>query len=159
MRRADTVVAALLVVFALAMIRQATKLPVGWTGIGPGSGFFPFWLSIGVAVASVAIFRQSLRAPRSAEGEEPFIPQRAYKPLLIVLLPMVAVIALMDWLGIYIGGGLYLAGYMRFVGRFRWPTVLVISVAIPTVLFFIFEKWFLLPLPKGSLLELLLYGR
>ena len=93
------------------------------------------------------------------EDSEPFIPQRAWKPLLIVLLPMVTVIALMKWLGIYIGGGLYLAGYMRLVGRFRWPMVALISVLIPVVLFFIFEKWFLLPLPKGSLLETLLYGR
>lgn len=159
MRRAETAVAALLTLFALGMIREATKLSVGWTGIGPGSGFFPFWLSVGVAVTGVIILTQSLRAPRRVEDSEPFIPQRAWKPLLIVLLPMVTVIALMKWLGIYIGGGLYLAGYMRLVGRFRWPMVVLISVLIPVVLFFIFEKWFLLPLPKGSLLETLLYGR
>lgn len=159
MRRAETIVAAVLTLFGLAIIREATKLPVGWTGIGPGSGFFPFWLSIGVTLTSAIILTQSLRAPRTAEDDEAFIPRTAWKPLLIVLLPMVAVIAALNWLGIYIGGGLYLAGYMRLVGRFRWPMVALISVVIPLVLFFIFEKWFLLPLPKGSILETLLYGR
>jgi hypothetical protein len=158
-RKAETAVAALLTLFALGMIREATKLSVGWTEIGPGSGFFPFWLSVGVAVTGVIILTQSLRAPRTADGDAAFIPPRAWKPLLIVFLPMVAVIALLDWLGIYIGGAVYLAGYTRFVGRFRWVTVVLISVLIPVVLFFIFEKWFLLPLPKGSILEALLYGR
>jgi hypothetical protein len=159
MRKAETAVAALLTLFALAMIREATKLAIGWTEIGPGSGFFPFWLSVGVAVTGVIILTQSLRAPRTADGDEAFIPLRAWKPLLIVFLPMVAVIALLEWLGIYIGGGLYLTGYMRLVGRFRWVTVVLISVLIPVVLFFIFEKWFLMPLPKGSILEALLYRR
>jgi putative tricarboxylic transport membrane protein len=157
-RRAETVAAALLVLFALAMMRQATKLAIGWTDIGPGSGFVPLWLSIGVAAAGAVIFAQSLRAPRTGE-DEPFIPARAWKPLAIVFLPMAAVIALLDWLGIYIGGALYLAGYMRLVGRFRWVTVVGISLLIPVVLFFIFEKWFLMALPKGSILEVLLYGR
>ncbi|MGH2348812.1 MAG: tripartite tricarboxylate transporter TctB family protein [bacterium] len=158
MRRAEIVAAALLVLFALAMVRQASKLAIGWTDIGPGSGFMPFWLSVGVAAAGAVILTQSMRAPRTGE-DEPFIPSRSWKPLLIMFLPMVAVIALLDWLGIYIGGGLYLAGYTRLVGRFRWVTVAVISVVVPFVLFLIFEKWFLMPLPKGTILETLLYGR
>lgn len=159
MRKAGTVVAGLLVLFGLLMIRQALKLPVGWTPIGPGSGFFPFWLSMAVTLTGAAIFAQSLREPKTEENQEAFVPARAWKPLLITLLPMVAVIALMGYLGIYIGGGLYLAGYMRLVGRFRWVPILLISVLVPVALFFIFEKWFLLPLPMGAFLEYLLYGR
>lgn len=159
MRRAETVLAGILVLFGLLIIRQALKLPVGWTAIGPGSGFFPFWLSIAVTLTGVVILAQSLREPKTQENEEAFVPAHAWKPLLITLLPMVAVIAVMGYLGIYIGGGLYLAGYMRFVGRFRWTPILLISVLVPVVLFFIFEKWFLLPLPKGILLEYLLYER
>jgi hypothetical protein len=141
------------------LLREALRLPVGWTGTGPGAGFFPFWLSVGVAVCAVVVLAQSLRAPETVEGRAPFIPAGAWKPLLIVLLPMVAVVAVMDYLGIYLGGALYLAGYTWQVGRHRWPTVLLVSVLIPLVLFFIFERWFLLPLPKGALLEYLLYGR
>jgi hypothetical protein len=48
---------------------------------------------------------------------------------------------------------------MTFVGRQRWVTVLLVSVLLPVTLFFIFERWFLLPMPKGMLLEYLLYGR
>jgi hypothetical protein len=158
-RRAETAVAAILVLFGLLMIRQALKLPVGWTPSGPGSGFFPFWLSIAVTLSGAVILTQTVMAPKTEQDDEVFIPTYAWRPLLIAFLPMVAIIAAMGYLGIYIGGGLYLAGYMRFVGRFRWMPILLISILVPLVLFFIFEKWFLLPLPKGALLEYLLYGR
>lgn len=159
MRRADTVFAVLLVLFALALIPQTLRLRIGWTGIGPGSGFFPFWLTVLVVIQSVIILVRSLRAAAPAGRDVPFIEREAARPLLIAFLPMVAVVALMRYLGIYIGGALYLAGYTTFVGRRHWTTVLMVSVGIPLALFFLFERWFLLPLPKGILLEYLLYGR
>lgn len=158
MRKAETAGGVLLVLFALVMLREALRLPIGWTVSGPGAGFVPFWLSVGVAVAGTVILIQSLLPVHSA-AEEAFIPAQAWKPLLVVFLPMAAVIAFINVLGIYLGGALYLVGYMRLVGRFRWLSVVVVSGLIPLVLFFIFEKWFLLPLPKGVFLERILYGR
>lgn len=157
MRRAETGMALALALFALAMVWESLELPVGWTGSGPGAGFFPFWLSVGLVLSGAVVFVQSLR-PRGS-GDKEFIPDRAWKPLLVAFLPMVAVIGLLDYLGIYLGGALYLAGYMRLVGRFRWLPILLVSVLVPLLLFFIFERWFLLLLPKGSILEYLLYGR
>jgi hypothetical protein len=72
---------------------------------------------------------------------------------------MAAVVALMHVLGIYLGGALYLAGYMGLVGRHRPLTIVLVSLLVPLTLFFIFERWFLLPLPKGAVLESILYGR
>lgn len=157
MRRAETGMALALALFALAMVWESLELPVGWTGSGPGAGFFPFWLSVGLVLSGAVVFVQSLRS--RGNGDEGLIPARAWKPLLVAFLPMVAVIGLLDYLGIYLGGALYLAGYMRLVGRFRWLPILLVSVLVPLLLFFIFERWFLLLLPKGSILEYLLYGR
>lgn len=159
MHRADTVFAGLLVLLALALLQQALRLPIAWTGSGPGSGFLPFWLTVGVAILAVLILVRSVRAPAPAGRAAPFIPSEAWRPLLIVFLPMAAVIGLLRYLGIYLGGALYLAGYMIFVGRERWIRVALVSIVLPLMLFFIFERWFLLPLPKGILLEYLLYGR
>lgn len=159
MRRAEILMALALSLGAAVLLREALRLPIGWTAVGPGAGFFPFWLAVGVALCGVILLRQSLRAPLTEEGRVPFIPPGAWKHLLAVFLPMAAVVALVDYLGIYLGGGLYLAGYTWLVGRHRWRTILPISVLVPLVLFLIFEKWFLLPLPKGVILEYLLYGR
>ncbi|MDR5703678.1 MAG: tripartite tricarboxylate transporter TctB family protein [Armatimonadota bacterium] len=161
MRKAEAVVASLLLLGGGVMLRQALKLPIGWTDTGPGSGFFPFWLAVGVLLSGAVILVQSLKRLAAQEGggvDVPFLERRSVKPLLAVLLPIAGVVALIDYFGIYVGGFLYLVGYMRFVGRFRWPTILLVSTAIPFVLFLIFERWFLLPMPKGVILETLLYG-
>lgn len=155
--------AAALLVLGLVLVRQAQRLPIGWTQTGPGAGFFPFWLSIGVTLFAAVILVQTLRirsAPVPANGEaESFIPSGAWKPLLVVILPMIAVVGMLRYLGLYIGGAVYLAGYMWLVGRHRPLSIVLVSVLIPLALFLIFERWFLLLLPKGVILEYFLYGR
>jgi len=71
----------------------------------------------------------------------------------------VAILAAISYLGIYLGGAVYLAGYMWLVGRHRWQLIVAVSALVPLTLFFIFERWFLLPLPMGVILEYFLYGR
>lgn len=158
MRRAETVAALVMTVGATVLVREAHRLPVGWTGSGPGAGFFPFWLAIGVGICAALIFLRSLRATAPDNGR-PFIPPAAWRPLLIAFLPMAGMIALVKYLGIYLGGALYLAGYMRFVGRHRPLSILLVSILLPLSLFLIFERWFILPMPKGSILEYFLYER
>lgn len=161
MRKAEMLAALALVLGAGALVRQALRLPISWTGAGPGAGFFPFYLAVGVAICAAVLVVQSLRAkPANPEkSSESFIPAGAWKPLLVVILPIVAIIGLIDYLGIYIGGALYLGGYMWLVGRHRWALIVPVSVLIPVALFFLFERWFLLPMPSGSILEYILYKR
>ena len=159
MRRAETLMALALVVGAGVLLREALRLPFRWTSVGPGAGFFPFWLALGVVACAVIVWLQSLRAPATTEGAAPFIPAGAWQSLLAVFLPMVAIVAAINYLGIYLGGAIYLAGYMWLVGRHRWQLIAAVSVLVPLTLFFVFERWFLLPLPMGVILEYFLYGR
>jgi hypothetical protein len=41
--------------------------------------------------------------------------------------------------------------YMRWIGRHRWGPVAGLSVGIAVAAFLVFEKWFLVPMPKGPL--------
>jgi len=160
--RAEFVMALGLLLGAIILVREAVRLPIGWTTAGPGAGFFPFWLAAGVMLFALLILARTLRAGRVGSSRsvvKPFIAATARRPLLIAFLPMVAVVAVIEYLGLYLGGGLYLAGYMRWVGRDRWSRIVLVSVLVPLGLFLIFERWFLLPMPKGVFLEYLLYGR
>jgi hypothetical protein len=156
-RQAGLAFAAFLVAAGVLFVREASQLPTGWTPSGPGPGFFPFWLAAGFTVSGLAVLVRSWTS--AAKDGEPFLPPGALPRVAVVFLPMVAIVAFIDYLGIYLGGLLYLLGYTRLVGRHPWPLVLAVSVGVPLVLFFIFERWFLMPLPKGVLLEWLLYGR
>lgn len=158
MRSAETLFAGLLLLAAAALVREALRLPVAWTATGPGSGFFPFLLAVGVGFNAFLVLARSLRSAPATDAR-PFIPPGAWRPLLAVFLPIAAVVALIDYLGIYLGGAFYLAGYTWLVGRHRWLTIALVSVLVPLALFLIFERWFMMPMPKGAVLEYLLYGR
>jgi putative tricarboxylic transport membrane protein len=155
MRVVNLVTAALLMLLGGAVIYEAVQLGIGWGYEGPGSGFFPFWLAALLAVVSAALFVQALLE----RSETPFVTWERFVPVLKVLLPLAGFIVLTDppgaWsgLGLYVAAGLYLGFYMRWVGRHDWRAVVALSIAVPVITFFIFETWFLVPMPKGPVEE------
>jgi hypothetical protein len=50
---------------------------------------------------------------------------------------------------------LLIVGFMRWLGRYGWPLALGIGLGLQIVIYVTFEKWFLVPLPKGPLEDLL----
>ena len=71
--------------------------------------------------------------------------------------PATALVVLTQLIGLYVSAGLYLAFYMRWVGRHGWCAVLALALTVPVVAFLIFEIWFLVPMPKGPLEDWLGY--
>jgi hypothetical protein len=43
---------------------------------------------------------------------------------------------------------------MKWLGRYSWGLTLAVAIAVPVLAFLMFEKWFLVPLPKGPIEEL-----
>jgi hypothetical protein len=68
-----------------------------------------------------------------------------------VLAPAAAMILLTPYLGLYVSTALYMTGYMRVFGRYSWPLAAGIPLAFVLLVFAVFERWFLVPLPKGPL--------
>ena len=54
-------------------------------------------------------------------------------------------------LGIYVASGLFIIAFMILIGRENPLKALGVGIAVPVALFLMFEKWFLVPLPKGPL--------
>jgi len=148
MRRAEILCAAALLLVAAVALREALRLSIGWGDIGPRGGFFPFWLGVILAGSSLFTLVQGLRQP---ETRKPFVSREALRSVLTVLVPIGGAILLIEVVGFYLTAFLYLLGYMRWTGRHTWTTTLLISLLFPVVIFFIFERWFLVPLPKGLL--------
>jgi putative tricarboxylic transport membrane protein len=147
MRAADLTTAVVLMAGGVLVIWDSLRVGVGWGTDGPKSGFFPFWLGLVLIVACLVISTQAIRrADRTA-----FIPRGALTPVLKVLLPAAGYVLSMHWIGLYVATTLYMAVYMRWIGRFPWLSVVVVSVVVSAVTFFVFEIWFLVPMPKGPL--------
>jgi hypothetical protein len=147
MRTADFIVAAVLMLLGGVVIYDAVRLGIGWGTDGPQSGFFPFWLAVLMVVTCGIIFVQAAwRVPR-----RPFVTRAAAGPVLAVLIPAAAMVLTTQLVGLYVAAALYMGGYMRWVGRHSWPLTVGLAVAVPVVTFVIFERWFLVPMPKGPL--------
>jgi hypothetical protein len=80
-----------------------------------------------------------------------FVSREQLVPVLKVLLPAAAAVVLMQYVGLYVASAIYLGFYMRWVGHHSWLTVFVLAIGIPVATFLVFEKWFLVPMPKGPL--------
>src|SRR5262249_48933237 len=146
MRVADIITASFLMVFGGIVLVDAVRLGFRWGTDGPQSGFFPFWLAIILLSACGAIVVQ---AARRRSDHTPFVNREQLVPVLKVLLPATAMVLLIHFLGLYVSSALYLAFYMRWAGRHSWVSSLTVAVAVPLITFLVFEKWFLVPLPKG----------
>jgi hypothetical protein len=132
---------------------DAVRLGFGWGPDGPRSGFFPFWLALIMVVVSLAIIAQAVRTTENKS----FVSREQLSPVLKVLWPALAFVALIRFVGLYVAAGLYMGFYMRWVGRHLWLTVVGVALIVSIGAFLVFEKWFLVPMPKGPLEEWLGY--
>ena len=147
MRVAELVPAAVLMMLGVVVLFDAVRIGFGWGPDGPRSGFFPFWLALAMIVACAVIFAQ---AARHRQGQS-FVSRQQLGPVLMVLWPATAAVALMQFVGLYVASTIYLSFYMRWVGRHSWVLVVAVALGFPIASFVIFEKWFLVPMPKGPL--------
>jgi len=152
MRKADAICALMFISLGILVCADSMRHGVfGWDLAGPSPGMYPFLLGLGVILGSVIVLGQTFLRSRGAQGDKPFIPPGALKPVLCVGIPSALMILLTQYIGLYLAAGLYLAVYMRWIGRHRWTAVLVVSILLPLAGYLLFEKWFQIPLPEGSL--------
>lgn len=144
-------VAAFMILLGAVTIIGSLQVGTGWGAEGPKSGFFPFWIGLIVIVTSA----YNLARAYTHGSRGLFASWMQIVQVLKVVLPLTLYVGAIPWLGIYIASALLIAGFMRWIGRYGWLLSLAISVCLPVVTYFTFEKWFLVPLPKGPLEDLL----
>ena len=153
MRAAELVTASVLIFLGGIVLFDAVRIGVGWGPDGPRSGFFPFWLALIMVIVCGVILVQAALDHRGKSS----VSREQLNSVLKVLWPATAAVALMDFVGLYVASALYMGFYMRWVGRHSWVAVVAIALGIPIGCFLVFEKWFLVPMPKGPLEQWLGY--
>ena len=149
MRKADIVVALGLMVIGLLVLGDAVRLGFGWGISGPESGFFPFYMGLGIVICTFFIVLRAIRIYKKDGAGKPLIPKGGTAQILWVLLPAIGVVLLTELLGLHLATVLYLAFYMGVVGRIPWGKVILLSVLVPLVVYVLFDRIFLIPLPEG----------
>jgi hypothetical protein len=161
----EIVVALLLLGGSAIVISDSVRVGFGWEeGVGPAAGFFPFWVAMILAISSLVTLVTAIVTP--GDGET-FVSARPLGRVMAVLAPSLVYVALIGGvslgpvevpaIGIYVASAIFIFGFMLAIGREGILKSVAVSVFVPLALFFMFEKWFLVPLPKGPLEALLGY--
>jgi hypothetical protein len=149
LRSAEIGIALVFLALAALVIFDSVRQGARWLEEGPQPGYFPFYLGVIIAAASAVTLARALMMP--AERNKAFVQVGQLKLVLSVLVPSAVYVALVGWIGIYVSAVLFVALFMRWLGKYPWWKVAAVSVGHSVVLFLIFEIWFLVPLPKGQL--------
>ncbi len=138
----------LLGIFAAALV---TSLDYSlMDALGPGPGFFPFWLSLIGAALTVAILMQNARSQDIATVD--ILPNRQVAwQVGGVLIALTAAAALLEPLGFRLTMLLFIAGLLFALGARSPSAILLTALAGSFGVFHVFFYWLKVPLPIGAL--------
>ena len=139
------------VFFAVGVVMMVDNYRIGtvWASDGPESGYFPFHVGMIISLASIAVSVKAMFGKR--RNREIFVSWDRFRLVLLVLLPTALYVLLIQLLGIYVASTLFIAAFMRLLGKIGWLKTVLVSVGVNVLLFWMFEVQFLVPLPKGPL--------
>ena len=155
-RWVELAVALLFVIGGAVVIIDSLRVGITWAEDGPRAGYFPFYIGCLLAAAGAWVALQTLFRWHRLAGVT-FVTRDRLKPVFLMLLPTIAFVILIAWLGLYVASFIYIGAFMLWQGKYGWLPALAVSVGLPLVLFGVFELWFLVPLPKGPVEHLLGY--
>ena len=145
-------VAVLMALLGVIIIIGSMQVGIGWGPEGPKSGFFPFYLGVIIIGASAA---NLARAFIDGDPDQLFADWGQLTQVMSVVIPTTVYVLAVPWLGLYLASMLLIGVFMKWLGRYDWSLTLAIAIGVPAIAYVIFEKWFLIPLPKGPIEDLL----
>jgi putative tricarboxylic transport membrane protein len=150
LRRVYQVAAVLFLALGIYMVVEARRMEY-FTPIGPGAGFFPFWLGALMAVLAVAWLGQ-VSFGSLAFTPPDFVPDRAGATRIVaVLLALVLLTGLVDRVGYCLTMLAFALGLLVGVGRQPLTASLPIALAASFGLYYVFRYWLGVQLPPSSL--------
>lgn len=154
MRKANLGVAIFLFLIGAIVMFDAVRLGFRWIpGFGPGAGYLPFYLALGILVCTgISIVKQIRQLSKEGiVGDKRLIQEGGLKPILWVLIPSTVMVILTSIIGLHFAAAVFLFFYMRKVGDIGWLECALVSILFPVGMYLVFDRFFLIPLPDGIL--------
>jgi len=148
-RTVGAVTAIVFFLVGVVMIVDNYKIGAGWAPEGPEAGYFPLRIGVIICAAAAVVLFRTVFAKGS--GDRVFVTFGRLRHVMAVLLPTIAYVLAVKFVGIYVASAVFIAAFMRVMDRFGWLKTIVISVGVSVALFWLFELQFKVPLPKGPL--------
>jgi putative tricarboxylic transport membrane protein len=143
--------AVVILLFGAIVIYGAWLAGIGWGAEGPKAGFFPFYVGLAIVMSSLVNIAQAFQS----DGKTLFADWSQLRQVLAVVIPTAIYVAAIPFIGLYVASIILIAGFMKVLGKYAWGITLGVAIGVPLLAFVMFEKWFLVPLPKGPIEALL----
>jgi putative tricarboxylic transport membrane protein len=144
-----TIAGIVIFLVGVVMMFDSWRVGAGWEADGPASGYFPFRIGAILCVAAAnVVFRCLFGKERD---HRVFVTWDRLRLVLAVLAPTVVYVAAVHFIGIYVASALFIGAFMRVMDKRGWPNVVLVSIGVAGTMFWMFEKQFMVPLPKGPL--------
>ena len=148
-RIVDVAVSLLLLALAATLGYDNWRTGIAWDSTGPEAGYFPFYLSVILAGASLYGLVAALLSRKEALGD--LCHPRAAPPRHGGVRADLLFCLVTQFLGLYVASFLLIAGFMRFVGKIALWKSLLTAFLFTAVMFVTFDIAFDVIMPKGPL--------
>ena len=145
----EIVTAFIILVFGAVVMWDSNRIGAGWGSDGPESGSFPFYIGLLIVISAAVTIFNAVRMNAEEAGE--FVGHAELKLVMAVLIPSIIYVALIDFIGIYVASAIFVAVFMVWQGKFSIVKSLTVAISENVFIFFMFEVWFKIPLPKSWL--------
>jgi putative tricarboxylic transport membrane protein len=148
-RSVDVVVSLLLLALAVALGYDNWRTGIAWDSTGPEPGYFPFYLS--VILAGASLYGLAAAYLSRKEAIETFVTRAQAKRVMAVFVPTFLFCLATQFLGVYVASFVLIAGFMRFVGKIALWKSLLTALVFTAAMFVTFDIAFDVIMPKGPL--------
>jgi hypothetical protein len=100
--------------------------------------------------SSITLFQAFKNKEQAKEG---FVEKEPFRQVLAVLIPAAVYVLGVQLIGIYVASAIYIAIFMVWLGKYVIWKAAAVGLGVSIVLFMMFEYWFQIPLPHGSLIN------
>ena len=154
MRQGRLIATGAMLAFCLFALWQSLLLSLT-DRLGPGPGFFPFWLALIGIVLAVALLVSTWREPREiseASAEEVRILPHGWGALrcLAIVGLVAAVTVAMEFVGFRLAMLVFNAALVIALGERRWWIIAVFAVLGSFGVYYVFTTWLDVLLPTGQ---------
>jgi putative tricarboxylic transport membrane protein len=143
----EKVTSVLLFAFAIFIMLGARKYPLGAID-NPGPGFLPFLLGLALGGMSIALFIRNWKK-KDSQPEVTRPEGRGWIKVSSIFLMLLLFTLFFEITGYIVNVFLFFLVLLRPIGRQKWSWSLSISIGAASISYVLFERWLMLPLPRG----------
>jgi len=152
MRRPYQIAGIVLILFAAFIARESLELKY-YTTLGPGPGFFPFWLSVLMGVLAAIMFVQATFRQAEPMPDDFYGSRVGYLRALAVIVSFVWLVFTMEGIGFRISMAVFFAWLLLTLGRQKgvigWIIMIGLTAAGSWGAFWLFNDVLKVILPLG----------